>query len=523
VSVRRVVRRRSARIVLAAVVVQSLVGGVVFPQSVLGQVKARSNQLPTTVHDAQSPVLAIVSIANQRVQIFGKDGLMSSAPVSSGSRGHETPQGVFTIIEKNVDHRSNLYNDASMPFMQRLTWSGVALHAGPLPGYPASHGCIRLPYGFAQSLFKMTKLNMRVIVSPYETAPVGIEHVALFQPSMPADDTAVETPSSKIASGSPMMLGSRPKAGVAPLVESKATPQQGLQQHLARLRQTTADATQSAAKAKAAIAPKKSGAARLKQQAKQAQGQEKAAKVRLEGTTRTLASAKSEPQLSRADAANKKAEADLATASAKAIALRADADQAGRALTAAVAAAKGAEEARLAAVNELDYAANLNEPTSVFVSRQTQRIYVRRGRWPVLDAPITVKDPDAPIGTHVFTAVNHGQDRREFRWLMVTVPPLNPSPVETAKSKTKAKVAPTVPVPTLSENGKVILDRLEIPQHVRDRVTPYLQLGSSLIVSDLGLSFETGKGTEFIIQTRGEAEAIESVRRIVAERRASRR
>ena len=94
----------------------------------------------------------------------------------------DTPVGVYSVLQKEVDHTSNIYDDAKMPFMQRITWSGVALHAGALPGYPASHGCIRLPLSFAEKIFDKTNLGLRVVISRDDVAPALIEHAALFQP-----------------------------------------------------------------------------------------------------------------------------------------------------------------------------------------------------------------------------------------------------------------------------------------------------------------------------------------------------
>src|SRR5690606_31208058 len=91
--------------------------------------------------------------------------------MSSGAAGHETPTGVFAILQKKVDHKSNLYDDAPMPFMQRLTWSGIAMHAGNLPGYPASHGCIRLPRDFAERLHGVTRLGLTVIITQSSEIP----------------------------------------------------------------------------------------------------------------------------------------------------------------------------------------------------------------------------------------------------------------------------------------------------------------------------------------------------------------
>jgi hypothetical protein len=107
----------------------------------------------------------VVSIPQQRAYVFKEGALVTSAPVSTGRRGHPTPVGTFRILEKQVHHRSNIYSNAPMPYMQRLTAYGIALHAGPLPGYPASHGCIRLPWSFAKKLYAMTDRTTRVTVT----------------------------------------------------------------------------------------------------------------------------------------------------------------------------------------------------------------------------------------------------------------------------------------------------------------------------------------------------------------------
>jgi lipoprotein-anchoring transpeptidase ErfK/SrfK len=104
--------------------------------------------------DAGEPIMAIVSIKTQKVTFYDADGWILRAPVSTGITGRETPAGVFAVLEKDKDHHSSLYDDAWMPNMQRITWNGVALHGGPLPGYAASHGCVRMPFGFAEKLFE---------------------------------------------------------------------------------------------------------------------------------------------------------------------------------------------------------------------------------------------------------------------------------------------------------------------------------------------------------------------------------
>src|SRR3954470_18178010 len=137
-----------------------------------------------------APLMAVVSLGDQRVTVYDADGWIMRAPISTGQTGYETPAGIYSVIQKEAEHYSNLYDDASMPFMQRITWSGIALHGGPLPGYPATHGCIRMPYGFAERLFEKTRLGMRVIIAPGDAAPVEVAHPVLFLPKAGADALA---------------------------------------------------------------------------------------------------------------------------------------------------------------------------------------------------------------------------------------------------------------------------------------------------------------------------------------------
>jgi hypothetical protein len=130
----------------------------------------------------QGPVVLIVSLPEQLAYVYRNGVIIGASTVSTGKKGHETPTGVFTILQKHQDHYSNLYNNAPMPYMQRLTWSGVALHAGKLPGYPASHGCVRMPYEFAQLLYGETKTGLTVIVSDEKTFPSTVAHPGLVAP-----------------------------------------------------------------------------------------------------------------------------------------------------------------------------------------------------------------------------------------------------------------------------------------------------------------------------------------------------
>src|SRR6266516_966547 len=126
------------------------------------------------------PVQIIISIADQRISVYDNGALIASSAVSTGIPGHPTPLGVFSVISKQRWHRSNIYSAAPMPYMQRITWSGIALHAGVLPGHPASHGCIRLRNAFAIRLWHLTKRGTRVIITPDDIRPVEIAHPHLF-------------------------------------------------------------------------------------------------------------------------------------------------------------------------------------------------------------------------------------------------------------------------------------------------------------------------------------------------------
>src|SRR6516164_8758583 len=152
---------------------------------------AKENQPQET---PKGPLQVVISIADQRVSLYDNGTLVARSSVSTGVRRHPTPLGVFSVLEKERWHRSNIYSGAPMPYMQRITWSGIALHAGVLPGYPASHGCIRLTNDFALRLWHLTKRGARVIIARQDVVPVEITNPHLF----------VSKP--KTASGSPKSL-----------------------------------------------------------------------------------------------------------------------------------------------------------------------------------------------------------------------------------------------------------------------------------------------------------------------------
>jgi len=130
------------------------------------------------------PVLVYVDLGRQRATVYRNGVRIGVSTISSGKEGHETPTGVFTILEKNKEHHSKTYNDASMPFQQRLTWMGVAMHAGNLPGFPASHGCVRLPMEFAKRLFEVTPMGGTVVIAGGNEDPVKRPAAGVLAPLM---------------------------------------------------------------------------------------------------------------------------------------------------------------------------------------------------------------------------------------------------------------------------------------------------------------------------------------------------
>src|SRR5437879_1863421 len=205
---RRQTRRRLVHFVLAGLAALTAAGDRADATERRGERTVESIEQRT----AGEPIMAVVSLRNQRITVYDAKGWNLRAPVSSGQKGRETPAGSFSVIQKEAEHYSNLYDDAYMPHLQRITCSGIALHGGPLPGYPASHGCVRMPFDFAARLFDATRPGLRVIVAPTDVAPVEIAHPALF-PSKPgagalaaartaeADEAARKAEQARLAAG----------------------------------------------------------------------------------------------------------------------------------------------------------------------------------------------------------------------------------------------------------------------------------------------------------------------------------
>jgi hypothetical protein len=330
---------------------------------------------------ARGTLQVIVSIGDQRISVYDDGALVARSSVSTGVSDHPTPRGVFSVLGKERWHRSNLYSDAPMPYMQRITWSGIALHAGVLPGYPASHGCIRLKNDFAIRLWHLTKRGTRVIIARDDVRPVEIASPHL--PSMSKAASAPATPAVVIAENA--MID-------APAVHPLST------------------------------------------------------------------SGYNAPQVSDAQAPG----SAPATIAARKIA-----------------------------------------PVSIFVSRKSSTLFVRQGAKRLFEAPVTIRDPQEALGTHVFTVM--GSRGADLRWTVVSIPEGSPRAPQgsTRRHKSPAKQIMETTAPDSSpDKANAALGRIEMPSDAVERIAELLTPGSSLIVSDYGISKETGFDTDFIVETR---------------------
>jgi L,D-transpeptidase catalytic domain len=398
----------------------------------------------TAPREAGEPIMAIVSIKSQRVTFYDAEGWILRAPVSTGTTGRETPAGVFAVIEKDKDHHSTMYDDAWMPNMQRITWNGIALHGGPLPGYAASHGCVRMPFDFAENLFDKTKIGMRVIISPNDAEPVEFSHPALFVPKKEALAAApAKVDALAIAADEAAMKADEAKKAAATTAREAAS----LPASLRKLEELKKRADAELAYADKVLAAAKTDQARAKAEELKQKAATKAADT---GTALDTAKADAQPKRDAAAAAK---DAAKTTATRKADTARA------------------ALDAKLAL-----------EPVSVYISRATQKLYVRRnthkpapdGGGEVFDTtievPVAIRNPDRPLGTHIFTAM--ARNDSGLRWNVVTI--------------------------DNGDDAKDALDRVTIPQDVLDRIAPTALPRSSIIISDEPLSKETNYRTEFV-------------------------
>src|SRR5438105_1500193 len=411
----------------------------------------------------QGPLIIAVSIDRQKVRIFDDNGVFAEAPVSTGMRGHPTPIGVFSVIQKHKFHHSNIYSGAPMPFMQRITWSGVAMHAGVLPGYPASHGCIRLTHNFASELWGMTRMGVRVIVAPEDVQAVEFAHPALPTPTLTPAPVANAEP----ATSSVMTVSANDRPSVAGDVAPPTKLLDPLDRAKAARIQIVAEAP---AKVKAAKEAVEASAARASEANKaiaalrDAEGAVAAAKAKLDAAIKTVEAAKTHEAIERATSAQAAAEAKLEEATK--VAADAGALEAAKTQEAFAAArvAWDAEKASDAATAVIRAGERSTEPISVFVSKKAGRVYIRQAWTPIHEAPVTFRDPDLTLGTHVYVAIEPTEDSKAMRWLAVSLAPSLPGTETRSRGRRgdRAEAQPAAQSGRPRETAASVLERFEL-------------------------------------------------------------
>jgi hypothetical protein len=475
------------------------------------------------------PLVIVVSIGKQTVTVYDDNKVIAKSPISSGTSSNPTPTGIFSILEKNRYHYSNLYGGAPMPFMQRVTNSGVAMHAGDLPGYPASHGCIRLPYSFARSLFGITDVGARVIISDDDLTPTEFNSPRLIAPLAP-DNTAASPsgPEPNIVAASPAAAeGNAPRtrgaAAAARIAERSRLVSAIAEAENARTAaQNQAIAAAAAVQdAKETIRKERTQEGSLAELARKAAKTADAAAGRFTDLTAkmakidasTLAAADLEKQsaeelaeetkmLDAADAAvAAKRAANAQSAKAKqAVADAGALDKARKVATDDVKSAEAvveAAKANLAAADALE--ARKDSPVSVFISAKTGRLVAKLGFAQVIDVPVTIAEPGRPLGTHVLTATAFTDGEKALRWNAVSL-----RPTESAQSYRRKKRRHEDEAPVAAAGHDVeaasALERIEIPKETAELLAELMKPGSSFIISDYGLSRETSARTEFVVE-----------------------
>jgi len=446
------------------------------------------------------PLFAILSLSDQHISVYNSAGLVTRSKVSTGMPGHRTPMGIFTIIGRERYHSSNIYSGAPMPYMQRITWSGVAMHLGVVPGYPASHGCIRLPAGSAERMWGLTKIGERVVIAPREVAPSEFVHPLLPVPKMqpsPLELTENTGPrATELASaatetmpvGSPKLLNSieyaqalKARAAADVAAATKALQDQGqrkepapdIRRAFSELRGAEAARTQ--AEAKLAIRIEALATKRDTREIERAQAVKVVAESHLADTTKKFEAALDNAVFKTPEGV------EALEAERKLIAIRAS-------LARAQAMAKDAER-RLA-------------PISVLVSKKDNKVYIRQALAPVYEAPVTIRDREAPLGTHVYIATSH--IGHSLGWTVISYPNLRKNVAETGFRRRRqvdedvkygGDGAPPDPAQALA--------RVEFPTEASALISERLWTGGSLIITDESLSNETSDtGTDLVVTIR---------------------
>ena len=491
------------------------------------QKKAPDDQSIADIDNGE-PMTLVVSVGAQKVDIYRGTNLVTTSAVSTGTAEHPTMIGAFSIIEKQRWHHSNIYSGAPMPWMNRITWSGTALHAGVVPGYPASHGCIRLTYAFAPKLFQMTSVGDNVIISRGRPKPTLVEHPNLFQP-LPTPNPPVMTEEDHIA---PVQAVSSPlpamAAAASPVIlasaESSTTVESNAQVAAATAGTHSQAEHPAAGPDDAASDPNRIHAITpdVGDDARTHAVPDPAANAVGVVTEKNIASAVAAvpspaavpaklapPDQASVPPAAAKVDAGIAAAAMQAAEPRSEAPL-------RILLTRRTQRDRIIGVQQIFTStgylpqqefdgtlgkatitaikafqkANGMPGTGAFTDELVKKVYevagkgeppaghlfVRQDRSRVFDTPVGLRDPDQPLGTHVYTALKFAPGDTKARWMTLDV-------------QDNAGAGP--------------LDRIEIPDDVRQDISERLTPGSTLIIADTSInSANLPKGGDFVVLSK---------------------
>lgn len=451
----------------------------------------------------QGPLVVVVSIERQKVTVYDSNGVFAESPVSTGMKGHSTPMGVFSIIQKHKFHHSNIYSGAPMPYMQRITWSGVAMHAGVLPGYPASHGCIRMPMAFAVKMWNWTRMGARVIVTPGQMSPQNFSHPLLASVRVAPQPAASLDPQTNVGDKADKGAAQTRTAEAKPVETKTASADSVLELRSSVGHTVMSDATtgnaaareQAAAPADKAEAPavsdtRSAEASKPSEDAKPIEAAE-APKESLKASTPPGDKPADKVEASKTEPADTAKKPDPAvTAAVPSSDVKKDETR----VADPVPAAKPEAPRRAGQI-------------AVFISRKDSKLYVRQNFAPLFEVPVTIAASDRPLGTHVFTAEVDKTDTNALHWSVVSLPvsvraAAREDDGRITRRKGGAAVIPVAAKPVVTPDSPAeALDRVSVPADAMAKVNEMLTTGGSIIISDQGINQgETGEGTDFIVR-----------------------
>jgi peptidoglycan hydrolase-like protein with peptidoglycan-binding domain len=385
--------------------------------------------------DDSGSLQVIVSKSKQTLAVYENGELVATSKVSTGKPGHGTPSGIFSILEKRKYHESNIYSAAPMPFMQRLTWSGIALHEGKVPNYPASHGCVRLPSAFAKSLYQMTKRGAHVIISDAAVVPERIQHPTLLQPK--------QAPSDGNLLLSDVQL--RPANFDASLKIVEVA-----------VNETTGSVTPERVREK------------------------DPAPIRVLITRRG-----EREKIMDVQALLTRLGFDAGTPDG----------HAGDMTLSAINGYKRWKGLKTNGPLLSDAFMDALYESAGEAEAPNGQIMVRQDFKPLFEAPIHIRDPHVALGTHFFEATNVDRAAGTAEWNGLTLDNYLPAAA-------RKRLGIDIDAPEGYDRLSLVLDRIDLPADVRERLGEQLSTGSSITVSDLSHALETGLGTDFITITK---------------------